>query len=118
MYPRKIHFAGPSNDSDRNSVMFAPEVSICAAKGQREPRDYCALNYGRYYEPVGPHIAGKIPCTCIRHCSHVSNLPVSTSSISGTTSGTTLLDLERSLPNLFSHHHSCGTIRIQSLAAW
>src|SRR5215207_4542784 len=94
------------------------QITLCSYKGQHEPRDYCALNYGRYYEPVGPHTAEIIPCTCIRRCSHVSSLPIYTISISGTTSGITLLDLGRSLPNLFSHHHSRGTIRIQSLAAW
>src|SRR5918994_7040755 len=79
------------------------QITLCSYKGQREPRDYCALNYGRYYEPVGPHTAEIIPCTCIRHCSHVSSL----------TSGTTLLDLGRALSHLFSRHHSRGIIRIQ-----
>src|ERR671911_1151180 len=85
------------------------QITLCSYKGQREPRDYCALNYGRYYEPVGPHTAEIIPCTCIRHCSHVSSLPVSTSY----TSGTILSGLGRPLANLFSHHHLRGTIRIQ-----
>src|ERR687897_3657230 len=79
------------------------QITLCSYKGQREPCDYRALNYGRYYEPVGPHTAEIIPCTCIRHCSHVSSL----------TSGTTLLDLGRALSHLFSHHHSRGIIRIQ-----
>jgi hypothetical protein len=31
-YPSKILFVGFSNDSDKNSMMFIPEVSVCAAR--------------------------------------------------------------------------------------
>jgi hypothetical protein len=56
-----------------------------------------------------------ILCTWFRHYSHVSSLPVSTSWKN--TSGIILSDLGRSLANLFPHHHSRGTIRIERLGA-
>ena len=35
MYPRKNYFAGPSKESERNWIMFIPEISICAPTKNR-----------------------------------------------------------------------------------